>query len=77
MLNKVYNLYLKEVYLIMSKHLGRYTGAIDSKYIELIKYAARKEERPVNYMINRLIKNYCSEFEDEFKKESQNVAIGQ
>lgn len=47
----------------MDKELSRYTGYIEEKVMDRFKEAAKKEERPVVYMINRLIKNYCNEIE--------------
>lgn len=47
----------------MDKDLIRYTGYIEGRVMEVLREAAKKEERPVVYMINRLIKNYCNELE--------------
>jgi hypothetical protein len=45
------------------KGLSRYAGYIEESIMTIFKQHAKKEERAVVYMINRLIKNYCNEQE--------------
>lgn len=47
----------------MEKEIARYNGCISKDIMDIFKEQARKEDRTVTNMINRLIKNYCNEIE--------------
>lgn len=49
------------------KARGRHYGYISDKYFDMIKQEAKEEERPICYIINRIIERYYQE--EEKKKE--------
>ena len=51
----------------MKKGLSRYAGYIEDNVMDVLKNQAKKEQRALVFMINRLIKDYCHEIQDSNK----------